>query len=233
MTDNFNKGKNITAIALLIAQGEIPGNEISEIWEDIDGEVSPRSRRNNKPHSFDSACARLSQHHFPGNSAHDKIDFERKFQMSCVVLHKVLQTLLRRSIFKRRTDAMSKDGICPLVFMVVVLCILAFGKSYDKTDEFCEMSRTSAWAGFFSFITEMVATFDAEYPRISREKDCHWQEIFWLFFIDGTYFEYAFVQNSIILIMLPWTTSYLIYGHKILYICIGTWVDLVSISTNW
>lgn len=79
--------------------------------------------------------------------------------------------LLGKSVVRRRTDATSKVNICALIFLVAALCLRLCGKSYNKMDELCSMSCTSARESFVCFVSEVPAVFDVEYLRKPNEKD--------------------------------------------------------------
>lgn len=62
MSDVFDDDENITETASLTAQGAVFDLEISEVWEDIDREVSLRIRRISKQRLCDTTLARFLKH---------------------------------------------------------------------------------------------------------------------------------------------------------------------------
>jgi hypothetical protein len=90
----------------------------------------------NKRRDFGDAYHRLVIDYFSGvNSVYNEVDFERRFRINRGVFVRIYETLLGKGKFIQRSDALGKQGIHPLVRMVACLRYLAYGSSYDTTDE--------------------------------------------------------------------------------------------------
>lgn len=142
-----------------------------ELDFNIMDETVYRGKAANKSRSFVSAESDFNRKYFCLGSVYNDVDFERRFRMPRTVFERIQNGLMGRGIFVKRTDALNKQGISPLVRIVAALRILAYGKTYDEIDELCEMSRTSARESFHAFVREINSVFGEEYLRAPTEVD--------------------------------------------------------------
>lgn len=91
--------------------------------------------------------------------------------MPGVIFDKIKNQVDGRGVFQVRQDALKKPEMRPLVITVASLRTLAYGKSFDKVDEFCGMLGSPARVSFHSFIEEIILCFGDEYLHAPNAQD--------------------------------------------------------------
>lgn len=158
-------------IASLAIQGDIPGFGTDNSSDDSDDELPAVARARNKARNFEGSYQRFHRYYFAENPVFNEQDFERRFRMPKRLFERIDAALRGRSIFKHREDATGKKGIHPQIRLVAALRILAYGMSFDQTDELCELGGTTSRESFLAFVQEINAVFGDEYLRAPRESD--------------------------------------------------------------
>lgn len=155
--------------AALVAGGHIPGFGMGDTHREERRERRRRAR--NKDRDFAHTAQRFNRLYFSQSSVYSDNDFERRFRMPRRVYRQIEEALTGNGIFAHREDATGRHGIHPRTRIICALRILAYGMSYDQTDELCEMSASSSRETFICFVEEIVARFGQEYLRQPNEED--------------------------------------------------------------
>lgn len=100
-------------IVLLIAIGDLTGGGSSLLWYNHDDFVR-RIRTGSKSRLFDDAPNSFSCNYFNVICVYDEEVFETHFRMPRVFLNRLCDTILRKSVLKRRKHAKQKEGLCPI-----------------------------------------------------------------------------------------------------------------------
>ena len=126
---------------------------------------SAPGRRPNKPRDFEAAYQQLRRHYFSGQqSLYDEGDFERRFSVPRSIFQRVWEAIHGHLPFVRRVNrATQKPGIHPLTRLVACFRMLSYGNAKDASDEYLQLSETSADESLKSFCMHMVNIFGPTY----------------------------------------------------------------------
>jgi Plant transposon protein len=118
----------------------------------------------NMHRDFNDAYHRLLLDYFSGvDSVYNEADFQRRFRINRGVFTRIYETLLGKGKFCQRTDALGKQGIHPLVRMVACLRYLAYGSSFDATDEHLRLAESTCCESIKDFCSLLVEEFGTYY----------------------------------------------------------------------
>lgn len=127
-------------IATLIAQGDIPG--FSQLDGSVPSKKPHKEQMANKDRNFALAKQRFDRYYLRTTKSTSESDFERRFRMPRTLFSKIEQALYRKGEFKHMEDAARMSGIHPRIKIIAALRVLAYGMSFDKVHEPCELSES-------------------------------------------------------------------------------------------
>lgn len=162
-------GDEFELIGSLIATNELPGVSLISDSDESDYERQPR--KPNKPRDFIGAYKRFIRFYFSPTCIYSERDFERRFRLPRSLFENIFKKLEGNGEFKQQRDATGKLGIHPMVRLISVLRIFAYGLSFDEVDELCEISESEARNSFISYISIMPELFEATYLRCPTTSD--------------------------------------------------------------
>jgi hypothetical protein len=129
----------------------------------------------NKNRDFEDAYQRLLRDYFSGvNSVYDEVDFQRRFRINRDVFNRIYQSILGIGKFVHKSDCTGKPGIHPLVRTVACFRYLAYGSTFDATDEHLRLSESACSESIKDFCTIMIQQFGEYYlNRSPSEEEKH------------------------------------------------------------
>lgn len=87
------------------------------------------------------------------------------------IFDRICQSVIGKSLFVRREDALGKLGIHPLQRIVAALRMLAYGIASDELDEYLQISESCALESLKEFCKCIISDFGCEYMREPTEGD--------------------------------------------------------------
>jgi hypothetical protein len=137
---------------------------------------SKKGKAPNKKRNFEESYNNLIRDYFnEDQSVYNEADFTRRFRVSRNIFHRIYNKILNKGMFQQRKDAIGKPGIHPLVRVVACMRHLAYGDSFDGTDEYLRLSESSMSDSIKAFTYLIKLNFGDEYlnrcpTQLEREK---------------------------------------------------------------
>ena len=150
-------------VAAMAADGQVPG--FNSPSDDDDGDSHGRVCGPNKKRDFEAAFRRFRRFYFSRFPVYDERDFDRHFQIPRRIFERINTTLREKLVFVHRLVATGKHGVHPKIRIITTISLLAYGISFDSTDELCKIAANTCPESFLAFITKIKAEFGAEYLR--------------------------------------------------------------------
>lgn len=98
-----------------------------------------------------------------------EVHFERRYRLPRAVSEWVLDRVSQRHFFKRKTDALGKQGRAPLQRVTAALRMLAYGCTPGAVDEYMWISKSSALVSMKVLRKTVVKEFGEEYLPAPKE----------------------------------------------------------------
>lgn len=125
-------------------------------------------RRSNRLRDFDVGYRAILRDYFGIDSrlpVYSDKDFERRFRVPRSVLNCIYEATKEEPFWSRRINATGQPQIYPLQKLVAAFRVLAYGETYDRSDEYTRLSRSTVAVATIKLVEFIVQEYSPMYLR--------------------------------------------------------------------
>ena len=96
---------------------------------------------------------------------YDEGTFERLFRVPRAVFDRIYDDIKEEPFWRQTVNAMGRPQAYALRKLVAAFCVLAFGESYDRADEYVRLSKATIEACVKRLLDFLISRYEPEYLR--------------------------------------------------------------------